>query len=175
MASNFIDNSAEYTERLNRALEAALEACGTQCESHVVQILTKDAYKHPVSWYNRTGALKKFSHQVDMGEKCVFVGTNLKYAPYWEYGTGKYADGGGRQGYWVFVPGSENGDRVGSAKVYTEQQAKQIMAILQSKGVDAHMTDGIQPVHMLKRAVEDYKDEYQQIFNQYLRTVTGGG
>lgn len=166
----FKDNSAEYQQKLEEALEAALEAVGTQCEAHVVQNVTKDAYKHPVDWYHRTGGLKKFSHKVALDEKCVYVGTNTKYAIYWEYGTGQYADGGGRQGYWVFVPGGGGGG-VGSGKVYTQQQAKQIMAMLQSKGIDAHMTNGIKPVHMLKRAVQDHTKEYKAIFEQYLKGV----
>lgn len=85
----------------------------------------------------------------------------------WEYGTGEYSDKGGRQGYWVFVPGSESSG-VGNGKVYTEAEAKRIMAILQSKGIDAHMTKGIKPVHMLKRAIEDHKDEYIGIMKKYI-------
>jgi len=172
MTVNFTDNSAEYQARLNRAIEAALEACGAQATTHVVQNLTRDAYKHPVDWYQRTGALKKFSHQVEMDEKAVYVGTNTSYALYWEYGTGVYAEKGGRPGWWVFVPG-DSGHKVGSGKVYTEAQARQIMAILQSKGVDAHMTKGIKPVHMLKRAIEDHKDEYKKIISQQLAKVGG--
>lgn len=167
----FIDNTPELQEELEKAIQAALEAMGIQATSHVVQILTKDAYKNPVSWYHRTGAMKKFSHQVDMEKKRVYVGTNLSYAPYWEYGTGQYADGGGRKGYWVFVPGSEK-HQVGGTKVYTEAEAKRIMAALRSQGLDAHMTNGIRPVHMLKRAIQDYKDEYQEILKTYLSDVS---
>ncbi len=172
MAVELIDNSPEYIEAVKKAVSAALEAAGAQCVSHVVNILTKDAYKHPVSWYHRTGALKKFSHLVDNDEQVVYIGTNLEYAPYWEYGTGSYADEGGRQGWWVFVPGSK-GHKVGSSKVYTEAEARRIMAMLQSKGIDAHMTKGIKPVHMLKRAVEENEDEYREIFEKYLGQVGG--
>lgn len=163
------DNREQIMAEMSRRIGAALEACGAQAASHVVNNLTKDAYQHSVSWYKRTGHLKDFSHKVNMGDKEVAIGTNTSYAKYWEYGTGEYADKGGRSGYWVFVPGS-GGGKVGgnTGKVYTEAQAKRIMAILQSKGIDAHMTKGIKPVHMLKKAIEKHKKEYIQIIKQYL-------
>ena len=113
--------------------------------------------------------LNKLKNEVVKDEKAVYVGTNTEYAKYWEYGTGKYAEKGGRQGFWVFVPGSDSGKgKVGSSNVYTEAQAKRIMAMLQSQGIDAHMTEGIQPVHMLKRALEDNKKDYIAIFEKHL-------
>lgn len=163
--AEFIDHTPELEKQMEKAMQAALEAVGGQCVSHVVQILTADAYQHSVSWYARTGALKKFTHELHMDEKAVYVGSDLNYAPYWEYGTGEY--GGGRPGYWVFVPGGGGGGP-GGGKIYTLEQAKQVMAILQSKGIDAHITKGIKPVHMLQRAVEDYSDEYKAIMEQYL-------
>ena len=171
------DHTAEVNAELDRKIEAALEACGIQAVSHTINNLTRDAYQNPVKWYKRTGHLKDFSHQVNMDEKAVYIGTNTEYAGYWEYGTGEYSDKGGRQGYWVFVPRDENfigpprPAKVGSSKVYTEAEAKRIMAILQSKGIDAHMTKGIKPVHMLKRAMEDHKDEYIGIIKQTLGGV----
>lgn len=157
-----VDNSKEILAALERNVERALDVCGAQAVSHTQTNLERDAYKEGVSWYKRTGHLKDFSHQVKMDEKAVYVGSNVSYAPYWEYGTGEYSDKGGRQGYWVFVPGSTKSG-VGSSKVYTEAEAKRIMAILQSKGIDAHMTKGIKPVHMLKNAIEEHKDEYIEI------------
>ena len=162
-----IDHSKEFLDALEQATEAALEAIGVQCVSHTVENITRDAYKHPVDWYNRTGHLKDFSHQVEMSEKAVYVGSVVPYSVYWELGTGEYADKGGRSGYWVFVPGS--GGSSGSGKVYTEEEAKRVMAILQSKGIDAHMTKGIKPIHMLKNAVEKNEKEYVQIIEQHLK------
>ena len=162
-----VDHSEEFLDALEQATEAALEAIGIQAVSHTVENITRDAYKHPVDWYARTGHLKDFSHQVEMSEKAVYVGSAVPYSVYWELGTGEYADKGGRSGYWVFVPGSGGGS--GSGKVYTEEEAKRVMAILQSKGIDAHMTKGIKPVHMLKNAVEKNEKEYVQIIEQHLK------
>lgn len=168
----FIDHSKEIQRQMDANIQAALEACGIQAVSHTVNNLTKDAYKHSVDWYTRTGHLKDFSHQVNMSNKEVVIGTNTSYAKYWEYGTGEYADKGGRQGYWVFVPGSGGGGVGGNTgKVYTEEKAKQVMAILQSKGVDAHMTKGIKPIHMLKNAIEKHAKEYIKIIEQQLSKI----
>ena len=41
--------------------------------------------------------------------------------------------------------------------------------------IDAHMTNGMQPIHMLKRAVEEHKDEYRQIIiMQYAKALPKG-
>ena len=167
----FIDNSADYLTRMDQAKQAALEAVGTQCRSHSQRNIDAGTPRRPDSWYTGKGALKNsMSYQVDKSEDAVYVGTNLKYAIYNEYGTGKYADDGkGRQGWWVFVPGSGSGDRVGSAKVYTEAEARKVVAILKSKGIDAHMTQGMPPLHFLKKAVEEHRDEYQKIIEAQLQ------
>lgn len=80
MSVTVVDNSGEVLEALREATEGALEAIGIQCASHAVENVTRDAYKHPVDWYARTGHLKDFSHKVEMGEKAVYVGTNTEYA-----------------------------------------------------------------------------------------------
>lgn len=178
MAIDFVikaDHSAEVKAEVDRKIELALDECGAHAVSHTQTNLERDAYKGGVSWYKRTGHLKDFSHTVKMDEKAVYIGTNVPYAKFWEYGTGKYHDSSdgkqGRQGFWVFVPGNSSSGSVGSSKVYSEAEAKRIMAFLQSKGVDAHMTDGIKPVHMLKNAIEQHKNEYISIVKKYLGDV----
>ena len=169
--ATFIDNSADYITRMNQACEAALEACGLQAVSHAKKNITEGVPRRAGSWYTPTGALRNsLSHLVKMTESTVYIGTNMSYAKYNEFGTGIYADdGNGKQGFWVFVPGSgEEGTSVGSAKVYTEGEARRIVAMLKSKGVDAHMTQGMKPIHFLKRAVEEHSKEYFQIMQKYI-------
>ena len=106
-----------------------------------------------------------------MTEATCYVGTNMSYAKYNEFGTGIYADNGaGKQGFWVFVPGSEDGEgtSVGTAKVYTEAEARRIVAMLKAKGLDAHMTQGMKPIHFLKRAIEEHAQEYFKIMEKYI-------
>ena len=58
------------------------------------------AEKAPVD----TSTLKNsISHSVDEANQCVYVGTDVDYAIYHEFGTGKYAEGGaGRQTPWAY-------------------------------------------------------------------------
>ena len=159
---------------MNQAIIGGLTECGINAVGYAKKIVTEEVPRNGgAEWYRVTGDLRKaISSKVVEAEKCVYIGTNLGYAKYNEYGTGVYAEGGnGKQGYWVFVPGNDSTGSVGGAKVYTEEQAKRIMAMLQSKGIDAHMTKGIKPIHMLKKAVEEHADVYRKImtkwFNKY--------
>ena len=172
--ASFIDKSADYKTRMHQAIVGALTECGINAVSYASKIVTKEVPRNGgAEWYRVTGDLRKsISSKVVDSELAVYIGTNLSYAKYNEYGTGIYAEGGnGKQGFWVFVPGEDSSSSVGGAKVYTEEQAKRIVAMLQSKGIDAHMTNGMKPIHMLKRAVEEHKDAYNKIlkkwFNKY--------
>ncbi|MBH8601186.1 HK97-gp10 family putative phage morphogenesis protein [Thermoactinomyces sp. CICC 23799] len=51
-----------------------------------------------------TGALRdSIDFIVNDGRKSVVIGTNIEYAPYVEFGTGRYAqNGGGRKTPWVY-------------------------------------------------------------------------
>lgn len=168
----FIDNSADFIDRMNAACEAALEACGNQAVSYAKKNITEEVPRRSDSWYTPTGALRNsISHLVKMTEATCYVGTNMSYAKYNEFGTGIYADNGaGKQGFWVFVPGSEDGEgtSVGTAKVYTEAEARRIVAMLKAKGLDAHMTQGMKPIHFLKRAIEEHAQEYFKIMEKYI-------
>ena len=167
---SFVDNSDDYNTRMAKACEQALNKIGLQAVSHAKVNITKEIPRNGGNWKvkgnpRRTtlGALRNsISHYYVKAENAVYIGTNMSYAIYNEYGTGIYAENGtGKKGFWVFVPGEGDGrSSVGSAKVYTEGEAKRIVAMLQSKGIDAHMTNGIKPIHFLKRALEDHKEEY---------------
>lgn len=164
MGVEVISHREEVLAALRQQTEAALEAMGIQAESHATQNVT-------AAGRVGTGALRNsISHQVKVQDRVCYVGTNLKYAPYHEFGTGAFAEGpgGGRKGWWVYVPGS-SGSPARSGRSYSFAQAKQIVAILRRKGLDAHMTQGIKAIHFLKNAVADHKDEYNAIARQYLR------
>jgi HK97 gp10 family phage protein len=53
----------------------------------------------------RTGNLKGSYHtELDAIKKIVYIGTNVHYAPYMEFGTGIHAESGkGRQTPWAFM------------------------------------------------------------------------
>lgn len=124
------DNSGKVLEELKKKIEAALEAIGNQAVSHAKQEITQAGRVD-------TGALRNsISHQVEMGEETVYIGTNQSYAIYHEMGTGIYAEGGGgRQSPWFYV------DAHG----------------------DGHWTRGVKPVHFLKNAATNHLEEYSSI------------
>ena len=61
--------------------------------------------------------------------------------------------------------GNQSG--TGSGKRYTYQEARRIVAILKSKGLDAHMTNGMKPNRFLRNAimnnVDKLKDDVEKV------------
>lgn len=84
-----------------------------------------------------TGALRNsISHLVVEKETAVYIGTNMEYAIYNELGTGIYAEGGrGRKSPWAYQDAKGNW----------------------------HRTNGMRPIHFLKRAASEHGKEYQAI------------
>lgn len=128
------DNSDEVLRALEVQMDAALEAVGHQAVSHAKQNITKAKRVD-------TGAMRNsISHHV-WGDTC-YIGTNIEYAQYHEYGTGIYADGGvGRKTPWMF----------------------------KGKDGEMHWTHGIKPIHFLKNAASEHTKEYIEIIKQYLK------
>lgn len=94
--------------------------------------------------------------------------TPLFYAPYVEYGTGIEAEGGkGRQDVpWVYV---EHSGREGSTqKSYTLETAKQTVAMLRDKGLEAHLTYGQKPQPFMRPALDDNRDRIVEILREGL-------
>lgn len=92
------------------------------------------------------------------------VFTPVFYAPYVEYGTGIFATGkgGGRTEVpWVYVEGSTKSSN--SKKAYTEETAKQAVAILRSKGLKAFYTYGQKPQPFLRPALDENREEILKI------------
>lgn len=91
----------------------------------------------------------------------------LYYAPYVEYGTGLYAEGkgGGRTDVpWVYVEGRQNNPS--SKKSYTEESAKQAVAALRAKGLDAHMTSGQKPQPFLRPALYENRNKILELLGE---------
>lgn len=88
------DNSDEIAMLFAMACKRGLEKCGLTAEGYAKRLC--DGFKHA------TGTLcNSITHQVDTGTQTVYIGSNLKYAPYVELGTGKYYPGG-RPTPWVY-------------------------------------------------------------------------
>lgn len=135
MSISFIDNTEKVLEELRRQTEAGLEAIGHQAVSYAKNTITASGRIGP------TGRLRNgIKHQVDKGEKTVYIGTNVKYAIYHEMGTGIYI-AGGRKSPWAYRDAKGNW----------------------------HMTRGVSPLHFLKKAAEGHGPEYKAIMEQYYR------
>lgn len=91
----FNDYSDEVLEAFDGACERALERCGNQAEGYAKDLAPVD-----------TGALRNsISHKVVDSEPAAYIGTNIEYAPYKEFGTGHYSTTGGGtpKEKWVYM------------------------------------------------------------------------
>lgn len=132
---------------LGRQSAAALEEIGLRAEGYAkMKAPVGTPESTGVVGYVSSGLRKSLTHKVLNGE--VYIGTNNKapngapYPLYVEFGTGIYAtDGKGRKSPWTWY----------------------------DKNGKAHWTHGIKPVHYLRDAVADHKDEYKKVLLKYLK------
>lgn len=145
MSVEFHDFSIEVKDVLEeKALQFLYEAAGE------LEAQTKRNVPSKGRWF--TDQKNAWRYEVDEGKLVATVGNPQERSLWTEFGTGEHSISpkGGRKGYWVYVKES-NGGGDGSSyeykggKSYTLEEAKEVMAILQSKGLDAHITDGQEP------------------------------
>lgn len=144
-----LDNMADFD------VEAALNECGNIIEETAKRLA-------PVDSGQLHGSIRKGPVQGNS----VTVGTNVSYAPYVEYGTGIYAGNGG--GYWVYVRGNDSQGET-SHKRYTLAEAKQIVAIMRSRGLDAWYTSGQKPQPYMHPALENNREQFVKVFDHYIK------
>ena len=73
------DNSDQFRDGFDAAIERALEKVGLVAEGYAKRLCPVD-----------TGRLRNsITHVIDAGEQAVYVGTNVEYAPYVELGTAR--------------------------------------------------------------------------------------
>ena len=131
------DNSEAVLQELSTKREAILEAWGIHGVGAVQDIITSESRID-------TGAMRNgISHQVDLNDQSVMIGTNIEYAIYHELGTGIYLEGGGgRQTPWAY----------------------------QDANGEWHRTRGIKPIHMLKNGVSGSAEDFKSIANDILKS-----
>ena len=108
----------------------------------------QDASETSASVLYRTGTIdtgnlvNSISPSVDEANLCVYIGTDVKYAIYHEFGTGIYAEGGtGRQEAWMFQD---------------------------SKG-EWHWTHGVPAKHFIQFGATAHQAEYKAMLEASLR------
>jgi len=124
------NNTDKILAELPQAIERALMAAGEQAESHC------KTYETAVD----TGTLRNSITHAMEKEDTVAIGTPVEYAPYVEYGTGIYADGGGRSTPWV----------------YKDEEGKW------------HRTSGQKAIHFMRNGIMNHLKEYGEIIKRSL-------
>lgn len=124
----FDDNSDEVLRALENAVKRGLMAIGETAVGYAQD-------KCPVDTGHLRGSI---AYAVD-GDDC-YIGTNVEYAPYIEFGTGIHAEHGGRQTPWAF----------------------------EDKNGDWHMTRGSKPHPFLRPSASDHAEEYRDILQDSL-------
>ena len=127
------DNRKQVKGQVEEAIVRALEICAGKAETYAKTNLTRQKAVD-------TGALRNsVNHKVDKAKLVAYVGTNIEYAPYIEFGTGIYYVGG-RRTSWTYKD---------------------------SDG-QWHMTNGMRARPFLKPAVADHQEEYKNIIQSEL-------
>ena len=131
----FTDNSNLTIEQFEQACAAALEEVGQRCETYAsLNAPVGSTESTNIQHYSGGTLRQSITHVVNGYE--VYVGSDLYFAPFVEYGTGIYADDGkGRQSPWVW----------------------------RDKNGDYHWTRGIRPQHFLLKAVTEHDQEYMNV------------
>ena len=159
------DNAELFKREFEEKLKTTLEAVGLQAEGN--SKLEIENLPRRVD----TGLLRNsITHKV-VGDDSVIIGSNVFYSVYVHEGTGKYATKGSTgDGWWVYVKGSTSSKISAHGKRYTEAQARRVVAYLKSKGLDAHMTQGMKPNRFLTNAMEKHRDEYKKIIETIMKS-----
>lgn len=147
----FEDFTIKVLGAVDTNINAALEEVAAELES---------AVKRNQDKFNKTGQTSGgWEHHVDPVLHEAVVGNSRENALWEEFGTGEHAvNGDGRPGYWVFVKGS-GGKSKKLKKYYTLDEAKKVMAILRSKGLEAYYTNGKKPRRHFQNAINAKKSK----------------
>lgn len=149
----FKDNTAKVIEMLEQEAIAFLYEAGGELLSQVKRNASKTT--------KTTSTMNAWELIVDERGLTATVGNPMQNAIWEEFGTGEFAhNGDGRKGWWVYVAGGTV--RSNNVKEYTYEKAKQVVAIMRSKGLDAHMTQGKHPKYHLTKAFETTKPKIKR-------------
>ena len=158
------DNSEEVLTEFEKAIERALVKCGAKAEREAKKLapvdtgLLRNSITYALSGKStaiqtyeakrakvKGGEPKTGSYEGtapgEVGEKAVYVGTNVEYAACVELGTGIYAEGGGGSPPWRYKDDAGNW----------------------------HYTKGHEAKPFLRPAAANYKDVYRNIIEKELK------
>lgn len=133
---SLVDNSKQIIDAAQEQVIKALEEIGLLAEGYAKVNITEQKAVD-------TGNLRNsISHKVVADDRSVYIGTNVEYAPYIEFGTGIYAEQGGRQTPWAYQDTEGNW----------------------------HKTKGQKARPYLRPAASDHSEEYMQVLEDNLKS-----
>ena len=173
MAVKFIDNSIEVKAALNDVTIAKLYEAAMAVEGHAKRNCTMRSEDH--------GRLaESYRADVDEGKGVAQIGTPLEEGFWEEFGTGSHADtkknGGkpGREGWWIYTPGSDGPEGDKSNAYPTKDDAEIMAAYIERKyDKEAVVTDGREPNYTLEKAFIANESKIQKLFETGLREELG--
>lgn len=132
----FTTNKEEVLTEAKDKIVAWLNAIGQDASETSASVLTRTGTVD-------TGNLRdSISPAVDEANLCVYIGTDVDYAIYHEFGTGIYAEGGtGRQTPWMF----------------------------EGKDGEMHWTRGVPAKHFIQFGATAHQAEYKAMLEASLR------
>ena len=166
----FEDNRVAVKSAINQAVVDFLYEAAGELEAQ-----TKRNVPNKGNWF--TEQKNAWTYRVDETKQEAVVGNPQERALWTEFGTGEQSISpqGGRRGWWVYVKGGGSDD--GSSysykggKAYTFDEAKKIVAMLKSDGLDARMTRGQKAYRPFHTAYVNLKPKLEKI----AREKFGGG
>lgn len=160
MSVEFEDNSARVKIAMEKAIISTLHECAGEIKSQAQSNTRIDSGQTKGAW----------DYVIDENKYEAVIGNPLENAIWEEFGTGEYAlNKDGRKGYWVYVKG--NSSHSSSPKSYTLEEAKRVVAILKSKGLDAYYTKGKKPSRALYKAYTHSKNKIQKQLKKALGEI----
>lgn len=158
----FKDNRMKCKAALNDATIAWLHEAGGELTSQTQRNMP------PGQWFAQQKSAWKYV--VDESKLEAAVGNPMQQAIWTEMGTGEYAlNKDGRKGYWVYVKGSDGSFTSSGGKSYSLGEAKRIVAMMRSDGLDAHYTKGQSAKRPLFNAFLSKQKAVIERFNQILK------
>lgn len=166
MSVEFQDFSVQVKDAMNEACIAYLYEAGGEIEAQTKRNMP------PGQWFAQQKS--KWKYVVDERKLEAKVGNPMQQAIWTEFGTGEYAlHGDGRKGYWVYVKGSDGSVDSKGGKSYTLQEAKRIVAMMRSDGIEAFYTKGQTPKRPFENAFNSLKNALKRRAAEVLNSRLG--
>lgn len=144
---SFESNKKEIEKALKENIQAWLQAVGEDAASTAADVLTQTKtidtgrLKNSINWAITGKQGSGDSPKGTPEENTVYIGTNVEYAIYHEFGTGKYASEGGRPTPWMF----------------------------KDKDGVWHWTHGVPAKHYIQFGMTAHQDRYKRMLEEKLK------